>query len=112
MADIEDVDVQTDDFPVAAGNGFNGTAVNGTGLDGHTDVQAEELNFDEQVHRGWLARLRPRARLRMWPWQRNGKPGNGPASGDNPEYVQWLVEESMLGDAKAFAKQSNTQLSQ
>ena len=29
----------------------------------------------------------------------------GPATGDNPDYVQWLVEESMLGDAKAFAKQ-------
>ena len=105
MADIEDVDVQTDDLPVTAGEpALNGTAVNGTEVDGHTDVQAEELNFDEQFYPARPARLRPRARLRMWPWQRRS-PGNGPASGDNPEYVQWLVEQSMLGDAKAFAKQ-------
>ena len=29
----------------------------------------------------------------------------GPASGDNPDYVKWLVEESMLGAAKASAAQ-------
>ena len=29
----------------------------------------------------------------------------GPASGDNPDYVRWLVEESMLGAAKASAAQ-------
>jgi trehalose synthase len=29
----------------------------------------------------------------------------GPASGDNPGYVRWLVEESMLGAAKASAAQ-------
>ena len=67
-------------------------------------MQAEELNFDEQFYPARPARLRPRARLRVWPWQRRS-PGNGPATGDNPDYVQWLVEESMLGDAKAFAKQ-------
>src|SRR6478609_276816 len=29
----------------------------------------------------------------------------GPASGDNPDYVRWLVEESMLGAAKTSAAQ-------
>ena len=110
MADIEDVDVQTDELPATTahpvhnGTGPDGTGPDGTGGDGHAEVQAEELNFDEQFYPARPARLRPRARLRMWPWQRRS-PGNGPATGDNPDYVQWLVEESMLGDAKAFAKQ-------
>jgi trehalose synthase len=100
VADVEDVDVQIDELSETAGHPL----VDGVALDSQLDVQAEELNYDEQFYPARPARLRPRARLRMWPWQRRS-PGNGPASGDNPEYVQWLVEESMLGDAKAFAKQ-------
>ena len=100
VADVEDVDVQTDELPGTAGH----PVVDGVALDGQPDVQAEELNYDEQFYPARPARLRPRARLRMWPWQRRS-PGNGPASGENREYVEWLVEESMLGDAKAFAMQ-------
>ena len=100
VADVEDVDVQTDELPGTAGH----PGVDGVALDGQPDVQAEELNYDEQFYPARPARLRPRARLRMWPWQRRS-PGNGPASGENREYVEWLVEESMLGDAKAFAMQ-------
>ena len=100
VADVEDVDVQTDELPGTAGH----PVVDGVALDGQPDVQAEELNYAEQFYPARPARLRPRARLRMWPWQRRS-PGNGPASGENREYVEWLVVESMLGDAKAFAMQ-------
>ena len=98
VAEIDDVDVQSDELPATNGQ----SAYDGD--DSQADVHAEELNFDEQFYPARPARLRPRARLRVWPWQRRS-PGNGPATGDNPDYVQWLVEESMLGDAKAFAKQ-------
>src|SRR6478609_5564944 len=98
VAEIDDVDVQSDELPATNGQSAH------DGDDSQADVHAEELNFDEQFYPARPARLRPRARLRVWPWQRRS-PGNGPATGDNPDYVQWLVEESMLGDAKAFAKQ-------
>jgi len=98
VAEIDDVDVQSDELPATNGQSAH------DGDDSQADVHAEELNFDEQFYPARPARLRPRARLRVWPWQRRS-PGNGPPTGDNPDYVQWLVEESMLGDAKAFAKQ-------
>src|SRR3954454_24439780 len=126
VADIQDVDIPTDERPTSSGHlvqsGANGQGAGQTATPGddpvdgdidchvdshgdrYTDVHAEELNYDEQFYPARPSRLRPRARLRMWPWQRRS-PGNGPATGDNPDYVQWLVEESMLGDAKAFAKQ-------
>jgi len=100
VAEIDDAEIQTVVLPVIA----KGPALDGASEDGQTDAHAEELNFDEQFYPARPARLRPRARLRVWPWQRRS-PGSGPATGDNPDYVQWLVEESMLGDAKAFAKQ-------
>ncbi|MEO7060350.1 MAG: alpha-amylase family protein, partial [Lapillicoccus sp.] len=64
----------------------------------------EELSFTRHFYPARPARLRPRGRLRVFPWQRRAK-GNGPASGDNPAYVEWLIEESMLADAKTFATQ-------
>ena len=66
--------------------------------------EPEAVNFDHQFYPARPSRLRPRGRLRVFPWQRRDR-GNGPASGDNPAYVEWLTEESMLADAKTFAKQ-------
>lgn len=68
-----------------------------------SDAVPEEVSFEGQLYDARPARLRPRARLRDLLWQRKPKqPGS--ASGDNPEYVQWLESESMLADARTFAR--------
>ena len=73
----------------------------GSSGDGH---EPSEITYDEQFYPARPAKLRPRARLRFLPWrprtERSGKP-----SGDNPAYVDWLIEHSMLADATTFAKQ-------
>ena len=70
-------------------------------FEGH---EPSEITYDEQFYPARPRRLRPRARLRGLfsrpKLQRNGKP-----TGDNPEYVSWLVQESMLDDAKTIAGQ-------
>ncbi len=71
--------------------------------------EPSDITYDEQFYPARPARLRPRARLRTrFPWrprtERSGKP-----SGDNPAYVDWLVEQSMLSDATTFAKQFSGQ---
>jgi trehalose synthase len=77
--------------------------------DAHTDQpapmahEASEISYDEQRYPARPRRLRPKGRLRdlfnLKSWvDRTGKP-----SGDNAEYVSWLVERSMLEDAKRYA---------
>ena len=64
-----------------------------------------EISYDEHRYPARPSRLRPRARLRgLFPLrQRAAHPGKPVA--DNPEYVEWLVEESMLADAGKIAGQ-------
>ncbi|WP_152364042.1 maltose alpha-D-glucosyltransferase [Microlunatus speluncae] len=64
-----------------------------------------EITYDEQFYPARPQRLRPRARLRDLFALRPRTPRNGRPSGDNPAYVAWLKEESMLGDATAIAGQ-------
>jgi trehalose synthase len=66
--------------------------------------EASEISYDEQRYPARPRRLRPKARLRdlftMGPRaERTGKP-----RGDNSAYVSWLVERSMLEDAKRYAR--------
>jgi trehalose synthase len=72
--------------------------------------EPSEITYDEQFYPARPKRLRPRARLRMRPWrprpERSGRP-----SGENEAYVNWLIEQSMLGDASTFAKQFSGQAS-
>ena len=83
VAEIDDVDVQSDELPATNGQSAH------DGDDSQADVHAEELNFDEQFYPARPARLRPRARLRVWPWQRRS-PGNGPRSEvHNSRYPEW-----------------------
>lgn len=68
-----------------------------------TAHEASEISYDEQRYPARPTRLRPRGRLRdLFTFkpraERVGKPG-----GDNPAYVSWLVERSMLEDAKRYA---------
>ncbi|HEU4907673.1 MAG TPA: maltose alpha-D-glucosyltransferase [Propionibacteriaceae bacterium] len=71
--------------------------------------EASEISYAEQFYPARPARLRPRGRLRdLFKFrpkvERTGKP-----SGDNRAYVDWLINESMLEDAKAFATQFSGQ---
>ena len=71
--------------------------------------EASEISYDEQRYPARPRRLRPKVRLRdlftVGPRaERTGKP-----RGDNSAYVGWLVERSMLEDAKRFATQFSGQ---
>lgn len=69
--------------------------------------EPSEISYDEQRYPARPKRLRPRARLRLFPRrkvERTGKP-----TGENPDYVSWLTEQSMLADAAEFAKQFSGQ---
>lgn len=68
-----------------------------------SDAVPEEVSFEGHSFPARPTRLRPRARLRDILWQRKAKQP-GTASGDNPEYVAWLESESMLADARQFAR--------
>jgi trehalose synthase len=66
--------------------------------------EASEISYDEQRYPARPRRLRPKGRLRdlfapRTPDERVGKP-----RADNPAYVSWLTERSMLEDAKRYAR--------
>ncbi|MBK6887321.1 MAG: maltose alpha-D-glucosyltransferase [Tetrasphaera sp.] len=71
--------------------------------DSPAEVVPEEVSYDEHLFPARPARLRPRARLRDRLWQRKPKQPGSP-TGDNPDYVSWLVSESMLADAETYAR--------
>ncbi|MGO1971814.1 MAG: maltose alpha-D-glucosyltransferase [Propionibacteriaceae bacterium] len=76
-----------------------------TDADREVDDEVVEISYDEHRYPARPIRLRPRARLRgLFPLrQRTAHPGR-PVAG-NPDYVDWLVEESMLADAGKIAGQ-------
>jgi trehalose synthase len=76
-----------------------------------TAHEASEISYAEQFYPARPARLRPRGRLRDLFKLRPKVERIGKASGDNKAYVRWLVNESMLEDAKAFATQFSGQAS-
>src|SRR3954463_3957087 len=69
--------------------------------------QPPEITFDEQFYPARPRRLRPSARRALRDVSRSGTSGEPTA--DNPAYVPWLVEESMLWDAKQLAIQLSGQ---
>ncbi|WP_179753438.1 maltose alpha-D-glucosyltransferase [Kineococcus aurantiacus] len=83
-----------------------------------TDVTAEtaervehepsEITYDEQRYPARprsLRRPRPQARLRGTDAPPRPAPGEGAADGSNPEYVRWLMAQSMLADAQKISRQ-------
>jgi trehalose synthase len=74
-----------------------------TGSTGADEIVPEEVSFDEHLFPARPARLRPRARLRDRLWQRKAKQPGSP-TGDNADYINWLVSESMLADAEIFTR--------
>jgi trehalose synthase len=72
------------------------------------EARESEISFDEARYPARPQRLRPRGRLRgLFP--RRNKERAGRPKGDNPDYVSWLREQSMLVDAYEFAKQFSGQ---
>jgi trehalose synthase len=71
--------------------------------------EASEISYAEQFYPARPARLRPQRRLRDLFKLRPKVDRTGKPSGDNHAYVDWLINESMLEDAKAFATQFSGQ---
>jgi trehalose synthase len=69
--------------------------------------QPSEITYDEQFYEARPRRLRPSARRAV----RTADPEvmSGPPAADNERYVEWLVHESMLWDAKQLAIQLSGQ---
>ncbi len=83
------------------------TSTSGNGATDPADpndvAPATEINFDEQFYPARPRALRPRARRRV-EVSADLKPPFEP-DGRNKAYVDWLVKQSMLGDAKTLARQ-------
>ena len=71
--------------------------------------EASEISYDENFYPARPKRLRPRGRLRDLFALRPKAERVGKPTGDNGAYVRWLLGESMLEDAKAFATQFSGQ---
>jgi trehalose synthase len=71
------------------------------------EVPVPEITFDEQFYPARPRSLRPKARRRHF------APGRPPFEPDarNSVYVEWLRNQSMLGDAKVIARQLSGQAS-
>ena len=67
-----------------------------------------EVNFAEYYHEARPRTLRHRARVRSTV-RRRSVSQDGPASGENPVYVAWLLAQSMLGHADELARQFSGQ---
>nr|WP_255426762.1 maltose alpha-D-glucosyltransferase [Pseudonocardia sp. C8] len=63
-----------------------------------------EVNFAEYFHEARPRTLRHRTRVRSTV-RRRSVAQDGPATGENPVYVSWLLAQSMLGHADELARQ-------
>jgi len=78
-----------------------------TDVEPEAEPQVPEITFDEQFYPARPRSLRPTARRRHF------MPGRPPFDPDarNSVYVEWLRNQSMLGDAKVLARQLSGQAS-
>src|SRR5215207_1548817 len=85
----------------------NGQTTNGHPQPDASEHHAPEITYDEQFYPARPKRFRPSARrsLRRRIADRLG----GDTIADSREYVEWLVEESMLNDANRLASQLSGQ---
>jgi trehalose synthase len=67
-----------------------------------------EITFDEHLHPARPRSLRFRPRVKT-PFHRRSVAQDGPAAGDNPAYVSWLLSQSMLADANEISQQFSGQ---
>jgi trehalose synthase len=77
-----------------------------------TDVsepnEPTEITYDEHLHPARPRSLRFRPRVKA-PFARRSVAQDGPASGENPAYVSWLLSQSMLADANEISQQFSGQ---
>ena len=95
-----------DDQPSVLADKATETDVDGPARPAH---EASEISYDEQFYPARPKRLRPRGRLRELFTLRPRAERIGKPVGNNPAYVTWLIQQSMLADAKAFATQFSGQ---
>jgi trehalose synthase len=76
--------------------------------DPDSERHAPEITYDEQFYPARPKRFRPSAR-RSLRRRLADRRADGDAVADNREYVEWLVEESMLTDANRLASQLSGQ---
>jgi trehalose synthase len=75
------------------------------------DEQAREpaeITYAEHLHPARPRTLRFRARVKT-PFTRRSVAQDGPATGQNPAYVSWLLSQSMLADANEISQQFSGQ---
>ncbi|MGI4896416.1 MAG: maltose alpha-D-glucosyltransferase [Janthinobacterium lividum] len=90
------------------------------GADGQEVAEAahehepSEITYDEQRYPARpraLRRPRPTARLRGTDAPPVPMVGEGPTDGSNPDYLEWLLAQSMLADAEKISRQFSGQAS-
>ncbi|HET7476098.1 MAG TPA: maltose alpha-D-glucosyltransferase [Dermatophilaceae bacterium] len=102
-SDATDASHATDGAASAEGSG----EVAEPGPEEVVEHEAPEITYAEQFFPARPRRLRPRARLRHVDTPRP-LPGGEPV-GTNPDYVQWLADQSMLADATRISGQFSGQ---
>lgn len=70
--------------------------------------EPSEISYAEYLHPARPRSLRHRARVRS-PFTRRTVAQDGPATGENPGYVEWLRSQSMLADANEISRQFSGQ---
>ncbi|GAA2865719.1 maltose alpha-D-glucosyltransferase [Pseudonocardia halophobica] len=70
--------------------------------------EPSEITYAEYLHPARPRSLRHRARVKS-PFARRSVAQDGPATGENPAYVDWLLSQSMLADANEIARQFSGQ---
>ena len=76
--------------------------------DDQLDNEPSEISYDEHLHPARPRTLRFRPRVRA-PFVRRSVTRDGPANGENPAYVSWLLSQSMLADANEISQQFSGQ---
>ncbi|WP_197379211.1 maltose alpha-D-glucosyltransferase [Mycolicibacterium mengxianglii] len=75
---------------------------------GEQGNEPADITYDEHLHPARPRSLRFRPRVKA-PFTRRSLSQDGPATGDNPAYVSWLLSQSMLADANEISQQFSGQ---
>ena len=76
--------------------------------DDQPDNEPSAISYDEHLHPARPRTLRFRPRVKA-PFVRRSVTRDGPATGENPAYVSWLLSQSMLADANEISQQFSGQ---
>src|ERR1700676_226095 len=76
--------------------------------EGEQENEPSEITYAEHFHPARPRTLRFRPRVKA-PFARRSVAQDGPATGQNPAYVSWLLSQSMLSDANEIGQQFSGQ---